>query len=303
MRATLAKVPGLALVSLALLAVAASVAYATIPDSAGVIHGCYLNKVGVLRVIDTAAGQKCTALETAIQWNQTGPPGPKGLNWRGAYNSNSSYAVDDVVFATGSSWVATAPLTATPCSGICLDNNAPGLNPAWQLLAQQGEVGAPGSATPGRCVQGSLMTGIAADGSIICTTSEEAVRDANGVTKFSGAGAQIQIGGNAIVIRNQTASGSSEITIDKNGDIAINSGSSVVVQSGGLATVGGSKLTVVGVSPVAESKPVTQVLGDVILFHDSPSCKPIARSGDPVAVSLLLGLGTISLGSPHTFDC
>jgi len=54
------------------------VAYAAIPDSSGVIHGCYTNKVGVLRVIDPSAGQSCTSLETPIQWSQKGPKGEAG---------------------------------------------------------------------------------------------------------------------------------------------------------------------------------------------------------------------------------
>ena len=56
----------------------AGVAYATIPDSGGVIHGCYLKAVGSLRVIDPGAGQHCTKAETPISWNQTGPQGPTG---------------------------------------------------------------------------------------------------------------------------------------------------------------------------------------------------------------------------------
>jgi hypothetical protein len=46
-------------------------------SSSNVIHGCYLTKVGLLRVIDPAT-QHCLPAETAIEWNQTGPPGPKG---------------------------------------------------------------------------------------------------------------------------------------------------------------------------------------------------------------------------------
>lgn len=59
-------------------------AYASIPGSDTVIHGCYLNRVGSLRVIDPSAGQQCLASEAAIQWNQqglpglTGPQGPQG---------------------------------------------------------------------------------------------------------------------------------------------------------------------------------------------------------------------------------
>jgi hypothetical protein len=55
------------------------VAYATIPDSGGVIHGCYSKAIGSLRVIDPSKGQHCAAAETPIQWSQTGPKGAQGL--------------------------------------------------------------------------------------------------------------------------------------------------------------------------------------------------------------------------------
>jgi hypothetical protein len=60
----------------AALAVGGGLAYATIPDSNDVIHGCYAKNNGALRVIDT--GQACTSKETALDWNQTGPIGPQG---------------------------------------------------------------------------------------------------------------------------------------------------------------------------------------------------------------------------------
>jgi type VI protein secretion system component Hcp len=58
---------------------------ASIPDSAGVIHGCVNKTTGVVRIIDTAKtgslGQ-CVAsgalAETAVTWSQTGPAGPAG---------------------------------------------------------------------------------------------------------------------------------------------------------------------------------------------------------------------------------
>jgi len=56
---------------------AVSVAYASIPDSAGVIHGCYQKNNGQLRVIDPAVSS-CTTSETPLQWSQTGPQGPMG---------------------------------------------------------------------------------------------------------------------------------------------------------------------------------------------------------------------------------
>jgi hypothetical protein len=52
-------------------------AFAAIPDSSGVIHGCY-DRRGALRVVDTEAGRTCRTSETALTWNQQGPPGPPG---------------------------------------------------------------------------------------------------------------------------------------------------------------------------------------------------------------------------------
>jgi hypothetical protein len=64
---------------LVLFPAAGAVAYAAIPGSDGVIHGCYTTRgSGSLRVIDTSAGQHCTAAESALNWNQQGPPGPPG---------------------------------------------------------------------------------------------------------------------------------------------------------------------------------------------------------------------------------
>ena len=57
--------------------VAAGVAYATIPDSAGVIHGCYARSGGSLRVID-AGVTDCNKSETSLNWNAQGQQGPQG---------------------------------------------------------------------------------------------------------------------------------------------------------------------------------------------------------------------------------
>ena len=58
-----------------------------IPDRGGVFHGCVSNRTGVLRVIKSASscqkakarGKHKTRGESAITWNQQGPPGLKGL--------------------------------------------------------------------------------------------------------------------------------------------------------------------------------------------------------------------------------
>jgi len=56
-----------------------TVALAAIPGAGGVFTGCYTPRIGVLRVIDTQAGEKCLRPEQQITWNQTGPQGPQGI--------------------------------------------------------------------------------------------------------------------------------------------------------------------------------------------------------------------------------
>ena len=62
---------------------ATGIAYATIPDSAGVIHGCYSKTSsmslppGSLRVVDTGLGQSCSQNEVALNWNQQGVKGAR----------------------------------------------------------------------------------------------------------------------------------------------------------------------------------------------------------------------------------
>jgi hypothetical protein len=66
------------IISSGLLVLAGTVAFASIPDSSGVINGCFQTQHGQLRVIDPAT-QHCLPSETAISWNQIGLHGPAGL--------------------------------------------------------------------------------------------------------------------------------------------------------------------------------------------------------------------------------
>jgi hypothetical protein len=61
--------------SVVVVAVAASAAWAAIPDAEGTIHAC-ADHEGRLRVIDTDAGKTCKASETRLSWAATGPPPP-----------------------------------------------------------------------------------------------------------------------------------------------------------------------------------------------------------------------------------
>jgi collagen triple helix repeat protein len=79
-----------AVLSTVMLAVAAGIAYATIPDSNHVYNACLLRATGTIRLIDTALPSHdfrshCSAFEEPISWNEKGqpgaqgPPGPQGL--------------------------------------------------------------------------------------------------------------------------------------------------------------------------------------------------------------------------------
>lgn len=64
------------LAAMGLAVVGTVVAVASIPDTSGTIHACYL-KTGELRVIDSSTAS-CAKKETALNWSQTGPQGPPG---------------------------------------------------------------------------------------------------------------------------------------------------------------------------------------------------------------------------------
>jgi hypothetical protein len=77
-------------------AVGTGIALASIPDSNGVIHGCYntgSNPSGALRVIDTAKGTTCAKNEKPLNWNQTGPKGDTGD--RGPIGPSDAWSVTD----------------------------------------------------------------------------------------------------------------------------------------------------------------------------------------------------------------
>ena len=70
------KRPAVLVAAITALLLSTGIASASIPDSSGVIHGCYA-KGGDFRLID-APKEQCKVGEKAVQWNQTGPQGPAG---------------------------------------------------------------------------------------------------------------------------------------------------------------------------------------------------------------------------------
>jgi hypothetical protein len=93
----------------ATLLAAGGAAYATIPDSGtAVIHSCFSNSTGALRVIDPSKGQSCAAGESALSWNG------RGLNFRSSFKNTTAYAIGDVVTLNGGTYVAKSASTGTP---------------------------------------------------------------------------------------------------------------------------------------------------------------------------------------------
>src|SRR5688572_5702640 len=72
------KRPLIATVIMASVVAIAGVAFATIPDGQGVIHGCYRRSGGQLRVINSDKGQTCAARERSLNWSKQGPRGARG---------------------------------------------------------------------------------------------------------------------------------------------------------------------------------------------------------------------------------
>jgi len=125
------------------LALAAGVAYGSIPDNTGVIHACYKTNKGDLRLID---GGACAPGETAVSWSQIGPTGPAGpqgpqgvqgaqgppgqpgpaaagatVYWaRVAADGTSSALVTHLVTKSGASYVVSfAPISSVAaCAGV-----------------------------------------------------------------------------------------------------------------------------------------------------------------------------------------
>jgi hypothetical protein len=72
--------PATAIALTALIVAIGGAAFAAIPDSNDVIHGCYDRGSGALRVIDTGGKppRTCVGREAPISWNQQGPTGDAG---------------------------------------------------------------------------------------------------------------------------------------------------------------------------------------------------------------------------------
>lgn len=165
-------------------------AVSSIPDSAGVIHGCY-DSGGNLKVIDTSVTTACPKGYSALDWNQTGPQGPAGptgpTGATGATGPTGPAGPTGLTGATGATGptgpagiqgvpgqqgpgliVGGSSTQACPNGGIQISdeysgvgnvcNGADGTNGATGATGPQGATGPAGPAPAYYQIQGSVQT-------------------------------------------------------------------------------------------------------------------------------------------------
>src|SRR6059058_4261554 len=139
-------------------AVGGGVAFAAIPDSGGVINGCYQKNVGNLRVIDPSAGDSCRPSEIGISWSQTGPQGlqgPKGdTGATGPIGPQGPAGPKGDTGATG----AAGPQGPKGDTGATGATGAPGPKGDTGATGPQGPAG-PNSLPHQTCPSGAFVTG------------------------------------------------------------------------------------------------------------------------------------------------
>jgi hypothetical protein len=109
---------------------AGGLAFAAIPSTTTrQITGCVNKTSGALRVIDYQVGKRCTTAETTLSWGV-------GYRYLGTWTATRAYAAQDVVYYSGSSYVAKVASTG----------KAPSSQPSyWGILAHAGAAGTPGT--------------------------------------------------------------------------------------------------------------------------------------------------------------
>lgn len=85
-----------------------------------------------------------------------GDKGDNGLNWKGAYNNATAYALNDAVTSSGSSYRCKLAHTNQPVTNLTY----------WELIAQKGETGATGAPAAQNFGQSLITNGAAELGDI-----------------------------------------------------------------------------------------------------------------------------------------
>lgn len=120
------------------------------------------------KALSAEQGKALKALIDALTTPVPGPPGPKGIEWRGAWDGAVAYQKDDAVSYRGGSYIALKPSTGEPPTNAEF----------WGVLSAKGTDGA-GSGDMMRSVydpdgDGKVSSAVAADHAVAADTATRA---------------------------------------------------------------------------------------------------------------------------------
>jgi hypothetical protein len=262
----------IAITGLGIFGVLGGLAYAAIPDGAGVIHGCYRTSTddqkGQLRVVEDPAS--CRSNEQPIQWNEQGAPGADGPAGQDGSDGISPTvaqlaAGDPNCPAGGAAITDAAGTTAYVCGG------------------QNGEAGADGEPFAGTFTSPNGQYSITvADAGIALLSPDSSIRLEP--TRIS----VETTGADDIVVR-----GGSAVTVESGSGLELRSGAGTTVRSSAAL------LLESGAGASFESGGVMQLQAPLVRLNAVASCSPAARLGDavnPATSSIVTGSSVVCIG-------
>ena len=259
----------IAITGLAIFGVLGGLAYASIPDAAGVIHGCYRTSIddqkGQLRIVEDPAS--CRSNEQPIQWNEQGAPGAPGEDGTDGVSPTVAQlaAGDPNCPAGGAAVTDAAGTTAYVCSG------------------QNGQPGADGAPFSGTFTSPNGQYSITvADAGIALHTPDSSIR-------LDAARIRVEtMGADEIVVR-----GGSNVTVESGLGLDLRSGAGTTVRSSAAFQLES------GAGASFESGGVMQLQAPLVRVNAVASCSPAARLGDavnPATNTIVTGSSIVCIG-------
>jgi len=291
----------LVLVGGVVLLAGAGIAYAGIPDSGVVIHGCYDKESGKLYVIDSEQGAVCKNGQIALTWNQRGPKGDTGAPGLNGVSPTVAQLSpgDSHCSAGGAAITDAAGTTAYVCSG---QNGKDGQPFAGTFTSPNGQfslsVTDAGVEISGPDAKVSLpSTGgvtVTSTGTVSVTGDRvETVANDESITVHGNR--TETVGGNEVI----TVGADRTESVGGNENITVSAGRTEKVGSNETITIQGNRTEMVGGSLGLQASGALNLNGSLVGINSATACKPAARVGDlvdPMAGVILTGSPTVCIG-------